>query len=282
MHRSTDPQLPRQRRSIRLSPQSKLVILIALAGLLVITILSTGIILNDLRNVSNSVPISGQIFTPTPHRVPPVSHSTGLIARENKKTGTKAWEIDPNASSVYIQAYAGAVSAQAGDAVPLYASTVAPTHFDLHVYRLGWYGGLGGHLYFSATNLLGTPQGCWSIASGLVNCPTCTYQSGTDLIETGWSASYTLQIGSDWPTGVYVVQLTTTPYGVGAETYIPLVVRDDSSTSNIIFNLPVNTYQAYNWWGVQSLHTYQAWRAGEVNHGRSRLYGLVRPALCAQ
>src|SRR5581483_3557174 len=70
-----------------------------------------------------------------------------------------------------------------------------------------------------------------------------------------WKTSYTLQTGSDWVSGVYLVKMTTDDGNVG---YIMFVVRDDSSTSDIVFQIPVNTYQAYNTWGAESLYINQS------------------------
>ncbi len=222
--------------------------------LAVVCLLAT---LMSMGGVIGGMPLANGFFaTGSMSHHQPISHSTRLIAQENQKPGTDAWLIDDQASRTFLQAYAGAVSARAGDQVPLYVSSMRPTRYDLSVYRIGWYQGLGGHLYLSATNLESADQGYWTPSTGLMDCPTCTFAPGTDLIAASWAVSYTIHIGTDWPTGVYLIQLISTPYGTNAETYIPLVVRDDQSTSNILASLPVNTYQAYNWWGGYSLYTH--------------------------
>lgn len=235
---------------------SKRNILFSLAVILVLVIVSTGIILQSLNSSALPLKIAQATLTPQPTWQPPVSNTSHLIAQENAKAGSPGWQIDPYANDQFLQAYAGVTSALPGDAVPLYVSSETPAHYDLAVYRLGWYHGIGAHLYAKVANLASVDQGYWALGVGLKDCPTCVFTSGTDLLDAHWAVSYTLHIDQSWPTGVYVVQMNSTPYGVHAETYIPLVIRNDTSTSNVLVGLPVNTYQAYNWWGGYSLYTH--------------------------
>src|SRR5690606_28470543 len=47
--------------------------------------------------------------------------------------------------------------------------------------------------------------------------------------------------------------------------YIIFVVRDDVSSPDLLFQLPVTTYQAYNFWGGKSLY--------EVGSGSAKGWG---------
>jgi hypothetical protein len=173
------------------------------------------------------------------------------IARENQLPGTTAWELDPHVSTTFIQGYAGAVSAQAGETVPLYISTVVPASFRLAVYRIGWYGGLGGRLMLAVPHLQSLAQGFWTPQVGLTACTSCRYDPTTNLVDAHWTPTYTLRIPTTWLSGVYLIKLAV---GRIAESYIPLVVRDDASTASALVNIPFNTYEAYNLWGGYSLY----------------------------
>src|SRR5207247_9019355 len=65
----------------------------------------------------------------------------------------------------------------------------------------------------------------------------------TGLLQLNWNVSYTLQTDTSWTTGVYLARLRVTD---GTVQFIPFVIRDDSSTADILYVLPVATYEAYN------------------------------------
>ncbi len=186
-----------------------------------------------------------------------VSTSTA-IALENQFPGTTQWELDANVVQNFIQGYAGNVSANPGDSVPLYISTVTSIQYRLDVYRIGWYHGLGGRLMESVPSLQSQTQGYWTPKTGLVACPSCTIDSHTGLIEAHWKSSYLLHIGMSWLSGVYLVKISSLNLVVPAEAYIMLVVTAPNSSSAIAASLPVDTYQAYNEWGGWSLYTHVA------------------------
>ena len=60
-----------------------------------------------------------------------------------------------------------------------------------------------------------------------------------------------------WTTGVYLVRLTEN--STFTQSYTIFVLRDDSRVADITFQLPTNTYQAYNFWGGRSLY---GWGSG--------------------
>src|SRR6266571_545189 len=80
--------------------------------------------------------------------------STNVIERENALHGTIGWEIPRgSAATTQIQAYASATSVSPGQKLTFYVSTqVDGTLYSLGVYRLGWYGGMGGRLKFLLSN----------------------------------------------------------------------------------------------------------------------------------
>ncbi len=227
---------------------------ISLISLFILYIMLVAVLLVPQHTSTTLTPRHTQDHTQVAVGAPLASANT--IVTENQQPGTTQWEIDPHTSQTFIQAYAGVTSAAPGDIIPLYISVALPIPYSLSVYRIGWYQGLGGRLVYSATWLQGQAQGYWTPWSGLSDCPSCTIDPNTYLLEPHWNPSYMLQIGTSWVSGVYLIKLTSQSLAYPAETYIPLVVREAHPTSAIVASLPVNTYQAYNYWGGWSLYTH--------------------------
>lgn len=101
-----------------------------------------------------------------------------------------------------------------------------------------------------------------------------------------WAPSHHLDIGADWPSGVYIARLTDTRRRWHE---IPFVVRESQPQARILVVLPFATYAAYNRWplvpglGANLYHgldprgrTVVARRAGAVSLDRP-LSGSGRP-----
>ena len=57
----------------------------------------------------------------------------------------------------------------------------------------------------------------------------------TLLVECNWSTSYTLSVGADWTSGLYMAKLV---HGAtGKEHPVFFVVRDDASNSKVLFRV---------------------------------------------
>jgi hypothetical protein len=98
---------------------------------------------------------------------------------------------------------------------------------------MGWYQGLGGRLMQEIDGLQGVQQ------------PACPPDPTTGLIECHWAPSYTLTTQTSWTTGIYLALLTNAQ---GYQNYIEFVVRNDSRVAALLYQQPVNTYEAYNDW----------------------------------
>lgn len=186
--------------------------------------------------------------TPSATPIPPAT--TNPIYLENQKPGTTAWQITDQAGSE-ISGYAGATSVNRGGSLAIKVSVgnpgsgqytaASPGSYRLDVYRLGYYGGAGGRLVASNGPLSGVTQ------------PACgVTDPATRLVECKWPTSYTLAVGSAWTSGLYVGKLTDGATGKQAQVFF--VVRDDSSTSNVLFQSSFNTFEAYNTYGGYSLY----------------------------
>ena len=178
------------------------------------------------------------------------------IVAENHKRGTSAWRIKPGTPKG-IDGYANTVSAQRGDSVKLYVDT-RDRSFRVEAYRLGYYQGLGGRLVYRSPKAPGTRQ------------PAPTIASDTNMVSTRWSHSITLSIGARWVEGTYLLKLVGSD---GAESYVPLVIRNDASTAALVIQHEVTTWEAYNTWGGASLYA-----GPDGNYAsRSRVVSFDRP-----
>lgn len=183
-----------------------------------------------------------RLFAPDP-RLEPAAPWT--IKAENAKPGSKDWRLTNPARNYEIEGYASATSVDRGQSINIFVSTADPT-YELQVFRMGWYGGAGAREMMPPVIRAGVLQ------------PAPTPDPQTHLIECNWQDPYVLQIPAssdptDWASGVYLVKLTG--LASGKQSYVILVVRDDSRSSDLLFQLGVNTYEAYNPWGGWSLYT---------------------------
>ena len=162
---------------------------------------------------------------------------SAAIVAENAKPGHAWWVTTPQ-NPGDIEGYASQVSAVAGDQVSLFVSTKAP-QFHVEAYRMGYYGGVGGRLVWQSAEVAGARQ------------PTPTIVGPYNMIECQWQPSITVPVTAAWPPGAYLLKL------VGADTeqqFVPLCVRDDSSSAAVVIQSSVTTWQAYNRWGGYSLY----------------------------
>jgi hypothetical protein len=186
---------------------------------------------------------------------------------ENAKAGTTAWQITDPTQNREIEGYASLTSVNRGGSIQFFVNTVAST-FSINIYRMGWYNGTGGRLVAGPITLTGKQQ----------TMPTPDPQTG--LIECNWTSSYTLNIPTpsadptnNWCSGVYIAQLnahSSNQVVDGDQADIIFVVRDDSRTSDILFQSAVTTYEAYNTWGGKSLYDFNSTggRAAKVSFNR--------------
>ncbi len=212
---------------------------------------------------STPTPTSSPTLTPTPTAtaVPPTLTSTPTltptatpvgnpIVLENQQAGTNAWQL-PNAgfrladdTSNQIKGYPLATSVNRGASLSFAVSVNPAQTFTVAIYRMGWYGGLGGRLMLQSGAVNGVTQ------------PACpTVDSATMLLACSWGSSYTLNVPTSWTDGVYLAVLSNAQ---GFQNYVPFVVRDDARTAAVLYQQPINTYQAYNAWGGKSLYSFNS------------------------
>ena len=178
--------------------------------------------------------------------------SANPIQVENARPGTSGWPT-PELTDRSIEGYASEVSAEPGDTVRLHVSTTPSADYRILVYRLGWYQGIGARLVTCVPSCEGSAQG----SSQPVGAPDPT----TGLLDAGWPVTDRLRVGEGWVSGYYQIKLllTSGPHE-GTSVGVPLIVREapSDSPSTILVQVPVNTWQAYNFWGGKSLYDYNS------------------------
>lgn len=141
-----------------------------------------------------------------------------------------------------IEGYASQESINKGESIDFHISVDTDgTQYNIDVYRIGWYGGMGGKWVAGTTTpLTGTNYGV----------PSPLPLVGT--VDANWPVAYTLNTNSSWESGYYVAKLR--PTNGGETNQIIFIVRDDSDSADIVFLPSITTYQAYNAWGCKSIY----------------------------
>jgi hypothetical protein len=179
-------------------------------------------------------PVVNVVATPTP---PPA------VVTENALPGTPDWD-GPLAPSPAADVYASATDALPGDQVALHVSTAPAAAYRVLVYRLGWYGGVG------AREVACLPA-CDGADQGADLGPGHARPDGAWTAE--WPTTETLSVGDTWVSGYYEIRallLSGPDAGRSAETF--LVVEAPQSSTAMLMQVPVDTWQAYNAWGGSS------------------------------
>jgi hypothetical protein len=180
------------------------------------------------------------------------------IVAENCITGNPASEWDVSgAGDLSIQGYATQISVNRGSAVTFKVNTNA-TNYRFDIYRMGYYGGMGARKITSVNPTATLPQ----------SQPNCLSDATTGLVDCGnWAVSGSWTVPATAVSGIYFAKLVRTD--TGGSSHIVFVVRDDASTSDLLFQTSDTTWQAYNEYGGNSLYVgAPAGRAYKVSYNR--------------
>ena len=176
------------------------------------------------------------------------------IQGENALPGAdpSTW-LPPAYPPTRIEGYASEVSVLPGEDLQLHVSTPEGDRYRVEVYRLGWYGGQG-------ARLLTCLPSCGDDKPGLPYGAPRT-DPATGVVRADWPVTETVSIPATWVSGYYYALLRLTAGGddTGARGYVPFVVRDPPTRrSQILVQVPANTWQAYNPWGGKSLYPFNS------------------------
>ena len=175
------------------------------------------------------------------------------MVAENAIRGTTAWQpLESNAGLHAIEGYAGQASVAPGQTLTLRVSTRPAAPYQVQIFRLGWYGGLGGRL-------LTCLPSCTKTAAGRPGALVAPHPT-TGMVRVRWPVTQRLRIPAAWVSGYYIAKLVLDQRGrwpnLGRSSVIPFIVRQAPSArpSKILVVHSTNTDQAYNNWGGKSLY----------------------------
>jgi hypothetical protein len=173
------------------------------------------------------------------------------IQAENALGGSQpsAW-LQPAVPPTAIEGWSSEISVLPGEQVHLHVSTDDGDRYRVEIYRLGWYGGLGARLYLCLPSCGGDEEG---------HKYGATVQSG--LIRADWPVTDALTVPANWVSGYYYALLRLTDAGDETDSrgYVPFIVRAPPTRhAQMLVQVPVNTWQAYNPWGGKSLYPFDS------------------------
>ena len=180
------------------------------------------------------------------------------IVAENCLAGQSdsEWDIS-GVGDTSIQGYAAQFSVNRGQTVQFKVDTNAAAYrFD--IYRMGYYNGAGARRVATVLPSATLPQ----------SQPSCLNQAATGLIDCGnWGVSGSWAVPATATSGIYFAKVVRTD--TGGASHIFFVVRDDASSSHLLFQTSDTTWQAYNSYGGNSLYTGNpVGRAYKVSYNR--------------
>jgi VCBS repeat-containing protein len=188
------------------------------------------------------------------------SAPANAIVAENCQDGSppSEWDLPGGASDVTIQGFSTDISVNVGGTIYFKISTPS-TSYKIDIYRVGYYGGNGARKIATIAPSATLPQ----------TQPACLTDSATGLIDCGnWGISASWAVPADAVSGVYVAHLVRQDVN-SQGSHIVFVVRNDSSTSDLIVQTSDTTWQAYNNYGGNSLYVGNpVGRAYKVSYNR--------------
>ena len=211
-------------------------------------------------SLTAALALVGALLVPvSAHAVGPCDTGSNPVVCENSKAGTDpaVWDIAGSGDDT-LQGFSTDISVNVGSTVNFKIATDAPS-YTIDIYRTGWYGGLGARKIASVTPNVTPPP----------TQPVCPKDSATELTDCGnWSVSASWAVPSTTVSGVFVALLTRPD--TGGKSHITFIVRNQSSTSAVLFQTSDPTWHAYNTYGGSDFYQ------GAAN-GRSYKVSYNRP-----
>ena len=170
-------------------------------------------------------------------------------------TPTQDWHVTSPAGTS-IEGYADRTSVRSGGQVQLRVRATG-TSFHVSVFRMGSYG--------ASQAALVRREGPFPV----VTQPPPTELPDTRTVTTSWTPTAALT-ADGWPPGAYLMRLEGDD---GAQGYVPLTVRSDSTAGTVVLVQAVTTWQAYNLYGGLNLYQGKDGRMAE----RSLAVSFDRP-----
>jgi hypothetical protein len=164
-------------------------------------------------------------------------HPANPIVIENRHPGSTMWKLPwpgyqvADDVGLQIKGFAASATTHPGGEVELKVTVTPAQRFQVDVFRLGDYGGLG------ARHMKHIP---WT--EGIQQRP-CVSDPSTGLLSCPWRTAVAFDVPEHWLSGVYVAVVTSEAM---YQSMMPFWVVDNSRHSDLLFVSSLNTYQAYN------------------------------------
>ena len=177
------------------------------------------------------------------------TNPANAIIAENCNAGSDSslWDVKANqddglAGDSTIQGFATDISVNVGGTISFKINTPA-SGYTIQIWRMGYYQGLGARKITTITPSATLPQ----------KQPPCMSDSTTGLYDCGtWAVSASWTVPSTAVSGIYFAHLIRSD--TGGDSHIIFIVRNDSSKSDIMYQISDETWQAYNYYGGGSLY----------------------------
>ena len=173
------------------------------------------------------------------------SSPANAIVAENCQTGNpqSEWDVSSgDAGDPTIQGFATDISVNQGGTIYFKVNTTAKA-YTLNIYRMGYYGGQGARKVATVSPSVSLPQAQ----------PACASDATTQLTDCGnWAVSASWQVPANATSGIYFAHLIRSD--TGGDSHIVFVVRNDASTSAILYKTADESWQAYNYYGNGSFY----------------------------
>ena len=167
------------------------------------------------------------------------------VVQENARPGTRAWRLPgpPDSGGGVargpVEGYVAEQAVAPGQSERIYVRAPGARSVRVDIYRMGWYGGLGGRLVARSTHLPVDAQ------------PPCAHRSRTGLTECRWHPTLTFTVPAALPSGVYIAKLSA---GAAQRDCLFVVRESRAPPAPVLMELPTASYEAYNAWGGDSLY----------------------------
>jgi Domain of unknown function (DUF4082)/Bacterial Ig domain/Secretion system C-terminal sorting domain len=163
------------------------------------------------------------------------------IVTENALAGNpiSEWGV-PSFRDASINGFSTEIGVNKGQTVRFKINVSGGVAYTIKIYRIGYYGGNGARLITNLGSFTGIvqPAGLSNAVTGLLDCGNWTESSHWDVPLTAVS-------------GLYIAKLERNG---GGSNHIAFIVRDDAGSSDLYFQIPDATWQAYNGYGGNYLY----------------------------
>jgi hypothetical protein len=190
--------------------------------------------------------------------IPRPPRDSDRVHRENLLPGDPSWPLTNPADAHQVEGYGKRITLAPGGTLEVAVNVDKPKSVRWSLYRIGWYGGAGARKVVAGDPIMVAPQ------------PACPRDPTTSRVECSWATAFTVNLPADALSGVWLIKLSSDD---GFDWHVPLVIVDHRP-ADLLLNVDVTSWQAYNQYGGESLY-FDA--SGTMPHGKAWEVSFDRP-----